>query len=321
MRSYIDRGKGLNRQPRGRVALVLGRDLVPQSKTDKIWPVKDLEVGFWVILIALLWSLGAFIIWSDYAAQGVPLSRLRLITNELSSGFSALIMVMFVRRWLDYFPFDHDHVVKTVIAHSGGAVLFTIGHVGLMMALRSLIYRYQELTYIHDIPDGPFGLVQMFTYEMAKDVPVYVGFSLIIWAYRLYRTRQALDEALSPSPVTDGRVEDAPQPVLTKILVKQGKGDRPLSTKKIEWLQASANYVRVFSEGHEYLVRSPLQELERKLDAQHFVRVHRSFIINLDMIDEILHLQNGNSRIHLNSGAHVPLSRSYKDKLYERIKG
>ena len=67
--------------------------------------------------------------------------------------------------------------------------------------------------------------------------------------------------------------------------------------------------------GHDYLLRATLADFLTQLDPARFVRVHRSYAVNLDRIAEIEPLDAGDARLHLRDGTHVPCSRRYRPAL------
>lgn len=59
--------------------------------------------------------------------------------------------------------------------------------------------------------------------------------------------------------------------------------------------------------------------IERRLDRARFVRVHRSYMVNLDRVKEIEPLETGDARMLLASGTRVPLSRRYRAALRQTL--
>ncbi|MBS1737993.1 MAG: response regulator [Bacteroidetes bacterium] len=81
----------------------------------------------------------------------------------------------------------------------------------------------------------------------------------------------------------------------------------------ILYIEADRNYSRIFSQGKEILLTTTLKTIEEKLINQPFVRIHRSYIVNLSHIDEV---GDGNVVI---AGKAIPLSAVLKEQLLERI--
>jgi two-component system LytT family response regulator len=59
--------------------------------------------------------------------------------------------------------------------------------------------------------------------------------------------------------------------------------------------------------------------MEGRLDPKHFARIHRSRIVNTERIKELQPWANGEYVVILRNGTRLPLSRSYRDKLQERL--
>lgn len=87
-----------------------------------------------------------------------------------------------------------------------------------------------------------------------------------------------------------------------------------LKLQDIIYLEADANYTQVFVKNKKYVVRATLKELEGKLDPNRFVRIHKSYLINLAEIDSI------QADSVLISGKEIPLSRSQYSWLLQQIK-
>jgi len=143
------------------------------------------------------------------------------------------------------------------------------------------------------------------------------------------RLRQALDRVRQRLRATAGegdterirqavrQARDIPRP-LTRLLVRTAKGAaKLLRLEDVTWIQAEENYVRLHVGDDSYLVRGTLSALEDRLDADRFVRVHRSHIVNLEAIRELQPWSHGDWRIILHDGRELMLSRRFRDRLPE----
>lgn len=83
--------------------------------------------------------------------------------------------------------------------------------------------------------------------------------------------------------------------------------------KDILYIEAERNYCRIFSKNKEYLLVMTLKDMDEKLPSKHFLRIHRSYIINISQIDEI-----GNSHIVMGKKA-IPISKSMREELLKRL--
>ena len=110
-------------------------------------------------------------------------------------------------------------------------------------------------------------------------------------------------------------VEKEAQPFILSdsIFVRHHNTMVKVDIKDILYIEAERNYCRIFSKTKEYLLVMTLKDMAEKLPQQHFLRVHRSFIINLSQINEI-----ANSHIVIGKKI-VPISKSLKDELLKRL--
>jgi two-component system LytT family response regulator len=116
--------------------------------------------------------------------------------------------------------------------------------------------------------------------------------------------------------VHDLRPEPAPQP--DRLVVKSAGRIHFLRIDEIDWIDAAGNYVRLHVKGESHLFRETMNAIEGRLDSSRFVRVHRSHIVNIDRIKELLP-GNGEHIVVLRNGVRLTLSRGYRDKLQQRL--
>ena len=122
------------------------------------------------------------------------------------------------------------------------------------------------------------------------------------------RERLGRGEAL---PVRQLAAEGQPaQEHARRILVRDGPRVHVLPVEKIDYVQAQDDYVCFRCEGKEYLKEQTLGELERLLDAARFVRIHRSFILNLDRLARVETGERDNRLAVLADGRRLPISRA-----------
>lgn len=99
-----------------------------------------------------------------------------------------------------------------------------------------------------------------------------------------------------------------------KIRIPESDGYLFINVSEVLYLQADSNYTRIHTVGGKaFIVSKTLKDFETKLDPSLFVRVHHSFIAN---INEIMQLSKGEpSSIKMNDGQIIPVSRSRKNAL------
>jgi two-component system LytT family response regulator len=107
---------------------------------------------------------------------------------------------------------------------------------------------------------------------------------------------------------------------LERFIVKSEGRILFFTTEEIDWIEAASNYVRLYSNGKGYLVRHTMNDLERKLDPAHFLRIHRSIIVNIHKIRGIQPCNSGEFIVSLISGKELPSSRGYRQNLGSLLK-
>ncbi len=98
-----------------------------------------------------------------------------------------------------------------------------------------------------------------------------------------------------------------------RIFVRHKDSMVKIFLEDILYIEADRNYCRIFTKNKEYLLAITLKIMEEKLPTQHFIRVHRSFIVNLAQIDEV-----AESHVIIARKA-IPLSKSLREELLKRI--
>ena len=106
---------------------------------------------------------------------------------------------------------------------------------------------------------------------------------------------------------------------LKHIFVKTGDRMVPLTISDIEHIKAEDDYIRIYSKAKTYLVDQTLTNLLSSLDPAMFIRIHRSYIVNLKYIKEIQKTFKGNYSIHMQSEIRLPVGRTFLKKLKAHI--
>jgi two-component system LytT family response regulator len=136
-------------------------------------------------------------------------------------------------------------------------------------------------------------------------------------AEALARARQELTKrhlaterltALSRSLLRDHRY-------LRRVVVKSGSRVLFLPVGEVDWFEAAANYIGLHVGGQEYLMRDTVAALERKLDPDQFVRIHRSTIVNLDRVRELSPWGGGDQALSLKDGTVLTVGRAFRRRL------
>jgi two-component system LytT family response regulator len=108
-------------------------------------------------------------------------------------------------------------------------------------------------------------------------------------------------------------------PYLERIAVEMRGKVRVVPVSQIEYITASGPYVELHTSERAYLIREAIHTLEEKLDPNRFLRIHRSIIVRVDLIDTFHRGAGGDYEVQLKSGARLRVSRSRREELERRL--
>jgi hypothetical protein len=165
-------------------------------------------------------GINASSVWMEH--QRDPLSRLQWwepVLWEYSSAVATLVLAPFLVRVFTLLPPRFSAIHRQLALHFFASLLFSMGHISLMVALRQLVYSLQDRTYHF----GP--LVREFFYEYRKDVWGYLFFFLLFQlALFVYRRLKGDAKPISAEPngePGDKTAAAAPEHFLVRKLDKE----------------------------------------------------------------------------------------------------
>ena len=88
-----------------------------------------------------------------------------------------------------------------------------------------------------------------------------------------------------------------------------------VDTEDVQWIESEGDYVALHDGEEAHLVRKTMKQLEQELDPDRFLRVHRSYIVNADYIEELRPLDHGTYQLRMASGTPLKTSRGYSDNV------
>src|SRR5216683_1928694 len=100
-----------------------------------------------------------------------------------------------------------------------------------------------------------------------------------------------------------------------RLVVKTGGRILFVDADEIDWIEASANYVCLHVGKQTYLVREGISRISERLEAERFVRVHRSIIVNVRRVKELQPCNSGEYIVVLKDGQELSCSRGYSAAL------
>jgi two-component system LytT family response regulator len=107
---------------------------------------------------------------------------------------------------------------------------------------------------------------------------------------------------------------------LKRLMVKLTNRVVLLKVEEIDWIEADGNYAKLHIGPKSHLLREKMHDLEKQLDPDKFVRIHRSIIVNLNRIKELQPHFNGDYIVVLDNGRQLRLSRSRREQLESKLR-
>ena len=154
-------------------------------------------------------------------------------------------------------------------------------------------------------------------YYLSYELKVFVVFTLFAHFFKFHWQQKC-----PPSPPQESQSDHSQNHLFQDIdhhqlfLVNKGNQQLYITKEEIDWVVACGNYAEIYSHGEHYIMRTTMKELEHKLGHDHFVRIHRSYIVNKNSIQSI-QSHKGQSLVSTSCGEKLPLGRTYLEKLPE----
>lgn len=105
-----------------------------------------------------------------------------------------------------------------------------------------------------------------------------------------------------------------------RIVVKDRNEIQIIPVERIIYLEADDDYVKIHTKGKKHLKNTTMNFLEESLNPKLFIRVHRSYIINIDQLTRIEPYKKNNYMAILKEGVQVPISRSGYGRLKSKLR-
>lgn len=114
---------------------------------------------------------------------------------------------------------------------------------------------------------------------------------------------------------SSGASAGAGAPYLERIAVETHGKVRAVPVGEIDYIAASGSYAELYVGERRHIIRERMQVLEERLDPKVFMRVHRSVIVRLDLVELLHRAAGGDYQVQLRGGVRLPVSRSRHEAL------
>lgn len=267
----------------------------------------EVALGAAVLFTSLFANIGT--VWIEEAREGSSTAMHTALILEATSHFGLALAVPLLI-WLDArFPISTANWRSSLLVHAGFSVVFSLVHVVAMYWSRILVYGFFDQRYHWNSWLGQF------FYEYLKDFRTYLLIIALIYLYR-FVLRRLQGEA---GWLSEGRDDSDQRPVNDRFLIKKLGREFLVRLDDIDWIESSGNYVNLHVGDRVYPLRATMTNINERLSDHGFQRVHRSAIVNLDRVAEIVAFDTGDGEARLVSDATIPVSRRFRKDLRQRL--
>ena len=107
--------------------------------------------------------------------------------------------------------------------------------------------------------------------------------------------------------------EEQPERLKRKLLIRDSGTVKLIPFEDIDWIDAAGDYMCIHALGETHIMRSTLLDLQKKLDDNLFVRIHRSTVVNITRVVSTSLSQKRGSLVHLSDGQTLKVSRNHRE--------
>ena len=252
-----------------------------------------LFTGIAAAVLVIFLYFNALNIAVEYARSGRPVALWEPLVWEGSSGVFFLAVSPLVTALTRHIWPTRPPWAPKIALHAIAAIGVSLTHVLAIGGARWGVYRLVGGYYD---PLGPLG---NWPYELRKDVLVYAAMVAIYVVWRSLRDRG--DSTAAPSADV--------------LEVRDGARRHFVPVAEVVWVEAAGNYVELHRGGTGLLHRASLSEMQRRLQADGFVRIHRSRLVRREAVAAVESKPTGDFVVRLRDGRELAGSRRYRRPL------
>lgn len=244
---------------------------------------------------------------ADLQRIGIEIPYWEPYSWAFSSFIVTFILIIYIIKTLSIHPLYYGTFKKNLMYHFGHSLVFSMIHIIGMVLIRKLVYSFHNK--IYDFGHWPTEIL----YEYRKDILSYFFILLGIYIYQMI-VKQLQGDA---SIISD---YNEPSQIIDKLLIKKKGKEFIVNLKHVSSIESGGNYIYIHSNNQVYPMRSTMNKMIQRLNPNQFIRVHRSYIVNIDHIKEIVSPENQVYKIIMLSNITIPLSRKYRAHLIKNFK-
>jgi len=246
------------------------------------WKLRFLYIGIWAIIIVVQISI-------VFYYSGI-LSRQTVYDSLVCNILQAFCILGL------WYPVKYFGNTRNIL-------LFLIFHLALFL-ISSILWLssgYCIIQYLI-LPDNSFYtpyFINILPVRIAAGLFIYIIFTL---TYYLMMSRDELKIQKRSMEEKSAATAFVPIEKLTRIIVKKNSEFHCINVNQIRYIEANGDYVMIYTDSSKYLKDQTMKYWETHLPDDYFVRIHRSFIVNIEVIAKIELYEKEIYKVHLKNG-------------------
>lgn len=152
------------------------------------------------------------------------------------------------------------------------------------------------------------------SFQKAKETKPYAFISKPFNKLNLERTIELVAEKIKEEKIETENSDSLIESLDDRIFIRNNGKLIKLMLDEILYIEADRNYCNIFTNNQNYLIVSPLNAFCQKIESRDFLRVHRSYVVNLKKLDAV-----ADSHLEIMRKV-IPISKMYKEDLMRSIR-
>ncbi|MBY5951342.1 MAG: response regulator [Cyclobacteriaceae bacterium] len=152
------------------------------------------------------------------------------------------------------------------------------------------------------------------SFQKAKETKPYAFISKPFNKLNLERTIELVAEKIKEEKIETEDSNSLIEALDDRIFIRNNGKLIKLMLDEILYIEADRNYCNIFTNSQNYLIVSPLNAFCQKIESRDFLRVHRSYVVNLKKLDAV-----ADSHLEIKRKV-IPISKMYKEDLMRSIR-
>ena len=159
-------------------------------------------------------------------------------------------------------------------------------------------------------------------HEIVPTIPIRIIIGVLLYyVYTQYFMISKLQRAANEEPdYEEGALQEQCLELIDRVTVKQGHKIRVIPLETIQYIQAEGDYVMIHTHDGAFLKEQTMKFFQLHMSPQQFVRIHRSYIVNIDAISSVQLYEKQNYMVGLKSGLQLKASIAGYKRLKECLR-